>query len=236
MVDKMDYHIAICDDSAADLKYIANLVFDWAKASARTVELKTFPSAEAFLFYYADDKNLDILILDIEMGGMDGVKLAKEVRRDNETVQIIFITGYSDYITEGYEVSALHYLLKPVQKEKLSEVLERAAHRISKNEKTLLLEASGEMVRIPLYEIKYLEVQRNYVTLHAKRDYTFKKTLSEFETMLDDRFFRTGRSFIVNLTYVQRVTRTQIYLSDGSVIPLPRGQYEPINRAIISRL
>lgn len=230
----MNFHIAICDDNAADLNYIADLVNDWAKSSGNTVGIKAFPSAEAFLFRYEDDKDLDILLLDIEMGGMDGVRLAKEVRGDNETLQIVFVTGYSDYITEGYEVSALHYLLKPVRKEKLFEVLDRAARRIRKNEKTLVLELSGETVRVPLYEIRYLEVYRNYVTIHAKRDYTVKRTLGEFEIILDDRFFRTGRSFIVNLTYIRRVTRTQIILADGTEIPLPRGQYERVNRAIIS--
>lgn len=230
----MNYHIAICDDSTTDLDYISVLVTDWAKVSGNTVNIKAFPSAEAFLFTYQDDKNFDILLLDIEMGGMDGVQLAKEVRRDNETIQIVFITGYSDYVTEGYEVSALHYLMKPVQKEKLFEVLERAVQKIKKNERVLRLELSGEMICIPFYEIRYLEVLQNYVTIHAKQDYTVKRTLGEFEVEFDDRFYRAGRSFIVNLTYIQRVTKTEIYLFDGSEIPLPRGQYEPLNRAIIS--
>ncbi|WP_058302821.1 LytR/AlgR family response regulator transcription factor [Gorillibacterium timonense] len=230
----MNYHIAICDDSTTDQEYISVLVADWAKASGNSVTIKAYSSAEAFLFHYADDKNFDILLLDIEMGGMDGVQLAKEVRRDNEAVQIVFITGYSDYVTEGYDVSALHYLMKPVHKEKLVDVLKRATQKIKKNGRVLHLELSGEMVRIPFYEIRYLEVRQNYVTIHAKQDYTVKKTLGEFEAEFDDRFYRAGRSFLVNLTYIQRVTKTEVYLSDGTGIPLPRGQYEPLNRAIIS--
>lgn len=97
------------------MHYIAGLVMGWAAAGDDTVAIKAFPSAEAFLFHYADAKDFDILLLDIEMGGMVGVELAREVRRDNETVQIIFITGYSDYIAAGYDVAALHYLVKPVE-------------------------------------------------------------------------------------------------------------------------
>ncbi len=78
---------------------------------------------------------LDILLLDIEMGAMDGVTLAKTLRKENDTLQIVFLTGYSDYISEGYEVAALHYLLKPVQKEKLFSVLYRALDKVKKNEK-----------------------------------------------------------------------------------------------------
>ena len=74
------------------------------------------------------------------------------------------------------------------------------------------------------------------MTVHGKQDYTVKKTLGEFETELDERFFRVGRGCIVNLTFIQRVTRTEITLSDGTILPLPRGMYEPLNRAIISRM
>lgn len=230
----MTYKIAICDDNDTDSRYISSLVSLWAEQRNIHIHSDVFPSAEAFLFHYAEQKDYDMLLLDIEMGEMDGVTMAKSVRRENETVQIIFITGYSEYISEGYEVSALHYLMKPVHKEKLFEVLNRAAEKLRKNERILYLEISGEMVRIPFYEIRYLEVCQNYVTLHAKENYTVKKTLREFETELDDRFFRAGRSYLINLSYIQKVTKTEVHLTESSVIPLSRGLYEPLNRAIIS--
>lgn len=79
----------------------------WSKASTNIVKIKTFPSEEAFLFYYPEMKKLDILLLDIEMNGMNGVELAKKIRRENSLVQIIFITEFSHFVYEGYEVSAL---------------------------------------------------------------------------------------------------------------------------------
>ena len=88
---------------------------------------------------------------------------------------------------------------------------------------------------MPVGEIRYLDVQQNYVTVHGKLDVTVKRTLGEFEKELDERFFRLGRSYIVNLTYIRRITRTDVFLSDGIVIPLPRGQYDALNRAIIAR-
>ena len=148
-------------------------------------------------------------------------------------MQIVFITGYSDYIAEGYEVAALHYLMKPVNREKLLTVLDRAMEKRKQEERCLNLEAYGEMVRIPFYEIRYLDVHQNYVTVHTKADYTVKRTLGDFEKELDDRFFRVGRGMILNLKYIQRVTKTEVRLSDGTVLPLPRGAYEPLNRAII---
>ena len=229
----MTYKIAICDDSAGDREYVAALARQWAERGGHLLELAQFVSAEHFLFEYGDKSDYDILLLDIEMGAMDGVSLAKRLRRENETLQIVFITGYDHYISEGYEVAALHYLMKPVREDKLLAVLDRAADRLRKAERVLTLELGGETARIPLRRIRYIDVRLNYATVHAQEDYTAKKPLGEIAAALDERFYRVGRSAIVNLTRVSRVTKTDIYLDDGAVVPLPRGAYEGVNRAII---
>lgn len=230
----MNYKIAICDDLDADRRYVLNMVNKWAGNAGHTVQTDLFASAESFLFHYAEKNDYDILLLDIEMGAMDGVTMAKQLRKNNETVQIVFITGYSDYISECYEVAALHYLMKPVKEEKLCSVLDRAAEKVSKNEKVLNFEIGGEMVRIPIYQIRYADVFGNYVTIHALSEITVKMTLGELEKTLDERFYRAGRSTIVNLTQIIRVTKTEIKLNDGTSIPLPRGAYDGVNRAIIN--
>ena len=230
----MKYKIAICDDSDADRQYILNMVDHWASSAGYVIHTDTFTSAENFLFRYAEESDYDILLLDIEMGKMDGVTMAKQLRENNDTVQIVFITGYSDYISEGYEVAALHYLMKPVKEEKLCSVLDRAVEKLARNEKVLNFEIGGEMVRVPIYQIRYADVFGNYVTIHALSDVTVKMTLGELEKQLDERFYRVGRSTIINLTQISRVTKTKIKLSDGTAIPLPRGAYDGVNRAIIN--
>lgn len=230
----MNYKIAICDDDKADRQYIEALVEKWAKNAGHSVQVAVFESAESFLFHYAAEQDYDILLLDIEMGEMDGVTMAKMLRKDNDAVQIVFITGYSDYISEGYEVEAIHYLMKPVKEEKLAEVLARAAEKLARNEKCLYFETAGETVRIPVYQIRYADVMGNYVTIHAAEDVKVKMTLGNLEKELDERFFRVGRSSIVNLTQIARVTKTEIRLSGGEAIPLPKGAYEAVNRAIIN--
>ncbi len=230
----MKYKIAICDDSDADRKYVLNMVEHWAEAGGHAIHTDVFSSAENFLFHYAEESDYDILLLDIEMGTMDGVTMAKKLRKNNDTIQIVFITGYSDYISEGYEVAALHYLMKPVREEKLCSVLDRAIEKFAKNEKILNFETGGEMMRVPIYQIRYADVAGNYVTIHASSDITVKMTLGELEKQLDERFYRAGRSVIINLTQISRVTKTEIKLNDGTVIALPRGAYDGINRAIIN--
>lgn len=230
----MKYKIAICDDVGADRQYVSDMVKSWADYAGHTVHTDTFSSAESFLFHYAEESDYDILLLDIEMGAMDGVTMAKQLRKENDTVQIVFTTGYSDYISEGYEVAALHYLVKPVKKEKLFSVLDRAAEKLLRNERVLNFEVGGEMVRVPIYQIRYAEVFGNYVTVHAASDIHIKMTLGELEKQLDDRFYRVGRSAVVNLTQISRVTRTEIVLADGMKVLLPRGAYDGVNRAIIN--
>lgn len=230
----MPTRIAIVDDNRTDADFVGKLLARWAGERQLALRTEVFPSAESFLFRYAEDKAFDILLLDIEMGRMDGVALAKEIRKENEAVQIVFITGYSDYIAEGYEVAALHYLMKPVERDKLFAVLDRAMEKRRQNQRCMLLEQAGEMARVPFYEVAYLDVQQNYVTVHGKEPYTVKRSLKDFEDELDSRFFRAGRGLILNLDHIRRVTRTEVTLDTGEKLPLPRGAYESLNRAIIN--
>ena len=169
------YKIAICDDFAADRKYLSSLCERWSRHNCYRIQISEFTSAENFLFYYAEKKDFDILLLDIEMGAMDGVTMARKLRQDNQTIQIIFITGYADYISDGYEVDALHYLMKPIQEEKLFTVLDRAVTKLIKNEKVLNIISQGEMLRLPISQINYAEVNSNYITIHSQQTITLKR-------------------------------------------------------------
>ena len=98
----MSYRIAICDDEPFQSNYLKSLVMAWSEEKELDCSVKTFSSAESLLFHGCEE--FDILLLDIEMAGMNGVELAKRVRERDETSVIIFVTGYSEYIAEGYAV------------------------------------------------------------------------------------------------------------------------------------
>ncbi len=232
----MHYTIAICDDDAAASRYALSLAQRWAAARGHCLTCEEYSSAEGYLFAHPNGGNLDILLLDIEMGGINGVELARTLRKGGFCGQLVFITGYSDYIAQGYEVEALHYLMKPLSPAQLEAVLDRAALRLAQAGRTLLLELPGEAVRLPLREIVYLESNRNYVTVHAGKDYTLKRPLRELQAQLDAGFFRAGRSYLINLRRIRRVSRTEIFLDNGAHLPLPRGMYDPLNQAMIRQL
>ena len=227
------YRFAVCDDNETDAAFVASLIEGWSKKRSLPLQIDFFPSAERFLFAYEDKRNYDLLFLDIEMGKMNGVDLAKKLRRMGARLQLVFVTGFMDYISEGYDVEALHYLMKPVTEEKLEQVLGRWLERAKTREKEIVLSLQEGIVRVPLYEIRYIEVQKNYVTVHAGEDYCVKRTLQELEKELDDSFFRVHRSYIIGLRYIKRILKAEVILKDDTSIPLSRKLYDKLNQALI---
>lgn len=233
----MRLRIGICDDEKIQTEYVASAVMAWAEARGNWAELQTFSSAEAFLFEYAEDRDYDVLFLDIEMRGMNGVELAKKIRGGNEDVQIVFVTGYPDFIAEGYEVSALHYLMKPVRREKLFEVLDRAASAYQKGTRYLLLPDGKDLFRIAADRIRYGESDGHYILLHTENEtYRLRMTIPELEKHLGDGFCRISRSFVVGLHCVCHVTKTAVLLENGTELLLGKGMYDSVSRALVEYL
>lgn len=233
----MALSIAVCDDNETDLQYIADMVNAWATQGRIPVSVRTFPSAEAFLFHYSESKDYDILLLDVEMGKLNGIDLAKQIRVQNNSVQIVFITGYPDFIAEGYDVSALHYLMKPVKPEKLDEVLDRAVTLIQQERPYLLVSSERETIRLFFDDIYYAESQGHYMLIHtAQTQYRVRMTVSGLMDVLDEGFYRCGRSFVVSLRHICRITKSEIFLENQVSLPLGRGQYDEINKTMICYL
>ena len=205
------------------------------KQGQANIQAEVFPSAEAFLFRYAEDKDWDILLLDIEMGAMDGVTMAKRVRQENESVQIVFITGFADYISEGYDVSALHYLMKPVKQDKLFTVLDRAIVAMQKTERVILLPVGGEMLRLPINQVQYVEAFSHTVAIVTGTDtIQIKMPISEVEKLLSDGFIRCHRSYLVGLKHIARLSKTEVILDNGKSLPLSRSTAPLVHKAFIS--
>lgn len=230
----MYYKISVIDDSSSDTEYVAGLAARWAESAGHEAHIRVFPSAEAFLFQYEEERDFDILLLDIEMGAMNGVDLAKKIRMQNDAVQIVFITGYPDFIAEGYEVNALHYLMKPVSYEKLRAVLDKAAANLGKTEKRLCVTYDRNTDLVPLSRILYVEAQRQYVLIHTfDRTYRMKQSFAGTVAELDEFFFKCQRSYCVNLRHITRIKSSSVLLKNGMEIPISRGMADRIGKEII---
>jgi len=230
----MHLKFAIIDDSSIDTQYVSKLVKKWAVIADHIVCIQEFFSAEEFLFHYEDEKDYDILLLDIEMSGMNGVELAKRIRQENGTVQMLFITGFSDFVAEGYEVSALHYLMKPVSEEKLFAVMDRAVQNCNKTEKYLLVTVNQTLKRILVSSIMYAETFAHYVMLvTTEGEYQIRENTSVLAERLGEDFVRPHRSYLVNLRYVHSISKTEVLMDNRKPIPLSRYNYQKINQDFI---
>ncbi len=229
----MKYRIAICDDEQNQIEYITSIVTSWSNHKGHSCEIRTFASAEAFLFEYEEDKAYDILLLDVEMKSMNGIELAKRIRKDNNRAEIIFITSHFEFVGEGYEVDALHYLIKPISVEKLTQVLTKAAEKLSVEPPSVVISCEGETVKLYESDILYVESFLHYIVIHTKdNEYKIKENISVFENKVSDVFYRIHRSYLVSLKYITRISRTSVNIGNTE-LPLSRGKYDNINRAFI---
>lgn len=233
----MKLKIAICDDAQDQIEYISGVVSAWAGKNRHVVEVKRYASAKAFLFDYSAEKDFDILLLDIEMPEMTGVALAKAVRRENATVQIVFITGYYEYFSDGFDVSALHYLIKPVDTEKLFPVLDRAVNNLQYRQRAVLVTSPDGDVKVSLADICYVESENVHVAVHTVSGvYRSRIALAKFAEQLDETFIKVHRSYIVGLKYIKKISRNDITMLNGDVLPISRGMYDAIHAALIKYL
>ena len=238
-------NIAICDDEEVQREYIEQLVCRWADTNGIYVETDTFESAEKYIKAgtgsgstssgFISGERYDILLLDIQMDGISGVELAKELRKTDEHLIIIFITAVPDFIQEGYDVSALHYLMKPLDEGKLMAVLDRAVKQLAVPDKTLIVQSGGETIRIAHADIFYIESFAHSLEVVTKSGcFTIKMPAYKLEEQLDNNFIRCHRSYIVNIRHINKITKTDVVIDDRKTLPLSRRLYSEVQKAWIN--
>jgi len=230
----MPLTIAICDDNENQIKELHRLLDEWSADKPFALVIEEYISAESFLFSY-HDKPCDLLLLDIEMRGINGMELAKRLRSNGDMLPIVFITGYSDYISEGYDVEALHYLLKPVAKEKLFAVLDKYVEKRSVKTDELLIETADGATHISVDRITYIEAFGRKTAVHLSDNTVIDCTMniSKFSAMQVNGFVSSHRSYIVNLRFMRSIGKTEIALDNGTIIPLSRRLYKDVNEKFI---
>lgn len=236
--------IAYCEDEPAQRSRMELLLRTFAERKRLPLTVEAFSDSAAFLFQYPGSYPFDLIFLDIDLGGMDGMALARKIRETDSEVPILFLTNHKEYVFEGYEVQAFRYLLKPVTEDTLFPLLEELQAMRGQEKPHLLLSLGGETQKLFLYDLLFVESDNHYLTLHTAAGMeTFKKNLSEFREELSAAWQASGetvecfaaahRSYLVNLAHVERITRTECLLSDGTKIPVSRGCYASLNHAFL---
>lgn len=229
----MSVTVAVCDDDTAQIRELRALLNEWAKNKAFALDIDEYVSAESFLFSYSD-KACDLILLDIEMKSINGMELARKLRAEGDMLPIVFVTGYSEYMNEGYEVEALHYLLKPIDKTRLFWVLDKFIMKHGK-EREVLLSCEDKIVHISPDMVMYCEAvgKKTMVFLKGGQVLECDKGIGAVTDMLGEGFIYCHRSYVVNLRYVRSIEKTELVLDSEQAIPISRRLYKHVNRQFI---
>lgn len=216
-------HIAICDDNAGDLAHIHNMLCQ----TKILCDLTEYTSAESLLTdIETNQKQFDLFFLDIYLPGQNGVEAARHIREANENAVLIFLTGSEDFYREAFDLYAFHYLLKPVNLDDLTRVLQKALSLIATPEETLQIAFRGHNTKLRQADILYISSSNHALCYHMKNGETHTSygRLDELEARLSSEMFvRCHKSYTVNLLYVNRLSREGFYIDDTlTLIPISR--------------
>lgn len=216
--------IGLCDDN-----YDARLTLRAAlerqlESQGENARILEFSSGEGLLKWFDNHPGeLNLIFLDMEMGQLDGMDTACQLRQRDETLPLVFVTGYPDHVFDGYRVGALAYLLKPPKAQQLEEVLTRAAAALRRTEDQVYLCRRGEITyRIPQKDILYFTSDRRQVTCVTENTtYSFYGKLDQVAQELGNSFVRIHQRYLVQIKAVRQVTGSQVFVG-GQALPISR--------------
>ena len=230
--------IAICDDMLETREHIASLVEQWpGKMDGMQVEC----FGDGDLLITAHSKNpFDIILLDVVMPLINGIDTAQELRQEDKTVKIVFLTASPEYAVDSYRVKASNYLLKPIDSERLYRCLEELKQEILEDGKAISLRSGNTIHRVQLRHIEHVEAQGKQVLVVLLEGQYIRATepfyAFEEKLGLEEGFFKCHRSYIVNLYKIRSYSQSEITMKSGCRIPISRSGQKEFERVYFERL
>lgn len=207
--------LIICDDDKLFIQKLkSHLQLFFRQHHLTLPEIITFTSGEELLSYTG---RIDILFLDIEMPGMNGIYIGNSLKKRNENIIIFVVTSYSEYLDEAMRFHVFRYLSKPLEKQRLFRNLKDALTLYHSISKSIALETKDEIQTLPMNDIIFIEAQKRKIIVHTiKKDYESIHSMQYWlETLPESCFIQSHRSFIVNLKHVSNFIHDLIYLGEG---------------------
>ena len=215
--------IAIVDDEKVIREQIKNLI---EKKQTESI-IDTYSSGEELLM---DEKCYDIVFLDIQMDGMNGIEAARALRQKTEDTVLIFITGVKEYVFDAFDVAAFHYLIKPIEENKFRTVYDRAVLEAGKKKQhsmgQLFVKTRSRNVTLEQSDILYIESRAKKVEIHTRNDIVEAYAgIGELEKQLTENFYRCHRGYLVNMAFISEYSSDSIVLNNGETIFLTKEKY-----------
>lgn len=218
-----ELNIAICDDE----KTIREQIREWIEKEMQGQACDMFATGDELL---AVGKQFDIVFLDIQMDGRNGIETAGILKERKEETIVIFITGTKEYVLEAFDVSAFHYLLKPIEESRFRQVFYRAVKELEKRKRQIqepvFIKIRNRNITLHRDNIFYVESRAKKVAIHTTMEVIeVYASMNELERQLGNGFYRCHRGYLVNLAYITEYNSESIILSNGEHIYLAKERY-----------
>jgi DNA-binding LytR/AlgR family response regulator len=230
--------IAVCEDQKVYREQLVQNIQEWGEANNEPFIVHGYANAEIFLFHRVSDGPFDCLFIDIDLGeGANGVALAQKIRETDDKIVLIFVTALTDHVFSGYKVRALDYLIKPVNKSDLDNILRRVCDNAKDvRHNALFIKTPTEMRRVHYDGITYIESNLHYINIHTVNG--IQKIRGTISTIVDqlpeDKFIRVHRSFLVNLDHIKTVYLNDITFYNGEHVPIGRKYRKEVDLRLLN--
>lgn len=224
--------ILICDDDTTVLTAIRATAEGVLKEFDKKAKMHTFTNATSINEQILSSCDIALLDIDFDGAGYNGMDIARQIRSLRSDTVIIFVTNFIEYAPEGYEVQAFRYILKRDMEADLKAILPLALKQL--NQETLPIQVNGEIIKVPLDDILYLEVQQHNVTVVTRKmtcerkpkEYSFYATLSDLEERLEPLgFLRIHKSYLVNMKHLKKFQCREATLDNGMTLRVGEKSY-----------
>ncbi|MGJ0906512.1 LytR/AlgR family response regulator transcription factor [Clostridium botulinum] len=224
--------LAICDDEKYQREEIVGIIVEALRLKNKQYKIFQFDNGENLV---SSTDVFDIYFLDIKMDKLTGLEVAKKIRLINKEAIIIFITGLKDYVFDAFDVNAFHYILKPIDENKLKDVLYSALLQFDKKDEFIIAKTISQATKIFLKDIMYIESQHRKLRIHTKNNIIeYYHKISDIEKELYGcSFFRCHKSYIVNLKYVESYDNVFITLINSEKIYVSKYRLDDFSKAFM---
>ena len=215
--------IAICDDDPKFVGDVQEYLEQLKKEEHFELELECFLSGNELILEYEKGVLFDLIYLDIEMNGADGIETAKQIRKKDYHVLIVYISSHEEYLRQLFEAEPFRFLSKPVEYKAFHTVFWQAAERILEQQSHYFHFKTGKsVIKIPCRDILYFESAGRKVIVHTiQRSYEYYDKLNDVEEHLKDmRFVRIHKAYLVNIDNVEAFQYERVAMSDGTILSI----------------
>lgn len=227
--------IAICDDNQSDCDRVHGFVMEYLDEKNLQAQVRTFNHPDT-LVTECEEYRPQIYILDIVMPMITGIQAARELRWNQPTAQIIFATSEKSYALESFDVNPINYILKPIEKEKLFSTLDMAiANADTDDKKSFSVKIKGGFCTLRYDEVMYIDYRNHVVSYHLFSGETVSTTtlrigFAEYlsENHSGGEFVRCHESIAVNVSAIDKLTKTDIFLRNKEQIPVSKSRYSEV--------